>query len=49
MAQIFQPGPVPDDYAVVITDLGVPTNKHTIETLDFKTADGTQLSSEHKH
>lgn len=49
MAQIIQPGPVPEDYAVVITDLGVPTNKHTIETLDFKTADGTQLSPEHEH
>ncbi|SEO75289.1 calcium-binding protein [Pseudomonas sp. NFACC39-1] len=49
MAQIFQPGSVPDDYAVVITDLGVRTNKHAMETLDFRTADGTQLSSEHKH
>ncbi|MBT2293840.1 calcium-binding protein [Pseudomonas fluorescens] len=49
MAQIFQPAPVPDDYAVVITDLGVRTNNHAVETLDFKTADGTQPSSEHKH
>lgn len=49
MAQVFQPGSASDDHAVVITDLGLRTNEHTVETLDFKIADGTPLNPEHLH
>ncbi|WP_260961706.1 calcium-binding protein [Pseudomonas citri] len=48
MAKVFQPGSAPEEHAVVITDLGLRTNEHTVETLDFKAIDRTQPSLEHK-
>ncbi|WHS58909.1 calcium-binding protein [Pseudomonas sp. G2-4] len=48
MAKIFYPDPVSDDQAVVITDLGFRSTEHTVETLDFRAANETLLSAEHK-
>lgn len=49
MTKVFYPGSVSDDQAVVITDLGFHANEYAVETLDFRVADGTQLSPEHSH
>ncbi|MEN2396916.1 calcium-binding protein [Pseudomonas halotolerans] len=49
MAKVFQPSSIPDDHAVIVTDLDVHTNKYTVETLDFKVADQRQPIEEHKH
>ncbi|SDB65437.1 hypothetical protein SAMN03159382_05610 [Pseudomonas sp. NFACC23-1] len=49
MTKVFYPSPVPDEHAVVITDLGFHANEHTVETLDFRVADETPVSAEHKH
>ncbi|SCZ39289.1 MULTISPECIES: calcium-binding protein [unclassified Pseudomonas] len=49
MTKVFYPSPVSDEHAVVITDLGFHANEHTVETLDFRVADETPLSAEHKH
>ncbi|WP_417697549.1 calcium-binding protein [Pseudomonas sp.] len=46
MAKVFHPGSVPDEQAVVITDIGFHTNEHSVETLDFKSVDKTRLSAQ---
>ena len=49
MAKAFQPGSVPDEPTVVISDLGFHANEHTVETLHFNAVDKVPLSSEHLH
>ncbi|MGX1176304.1 calcium-binding protein [Pseudomonas sp. R151218B TE3479] len=49
MAQLIAPSSATDDRGVVISDIVFQANEHTIETLDFKVADQSQLNPEHKH
>lgn len=46
MAKVFYPGS--DEPTVVITDLGVHANDHSVETLDFKAGNETLIGPQHK-
>lgn len=48
MAKVIQPPSVFAERGIVITDIGLHANARTTETLDFKAADRSQLSSELK-
>ncbi|WP_448632881.1 MULTISPECIES: calcium-binding protein [Pseudomonas fluorescens group] len=49
MAEVTPPHSAPDDHGVVVTDLGLHTNEHSPQTLDFRAADTTPPSPEDAH